>query len=122
MHEASPIYGAGKTHIAHQIVSNYLEELSSSTSPAGKLLVDPEVIIDPMGDTDLQQGLVFYTHGQTAYGEWLKKLSAQDRSPRGKCAAFVAKHQQLRDAPGKGFVKQLIKANQQRLALHAKKA
>lgn len=122
MRNPFPLHGAGKTRVAHQMVSQYLEELGSSSTPAGKLLVDPEVFIDPMGDSDLQQGLVFYTHGQTAYGEWLKKLSAQDRAPRGKCAAFFAKHQQLRDTPGKGFVKQLIKANQQRLARHAKKA
>lgn len=118
MQKTSPIYGAGKSHVARK----YLEDVLSSSAMAGKLLVDPDVILDPMGDRYLQLGLEFFAHGQSAYGEWLKKLSAQDRSPRGKCAVFFAKHQQLRDAPGKGFVKQLIKANQQRLALHAKKA
>lgn len=122
MHKASPVYGAGKSHVAHQVVSQYLEKLGSFSEPAGMLLVDPDVIIDPKGDSDLQQGLVFYTHGQSAYGEWLKKLGAQDRSPRGKCASYFAKHQQLREAPAKDFFKQLVKANQQRLALKAKNA
>jgi len=52
--------------------------------------------IDTKGDADLQQALKFYLRGQTAYGEWFKKLGSKDRPPRGSCAKFFESHKRHR--------------------------
>lgn len=52
--------------------------------------------IDPKGDAGLQQALKFYVRGQTAYGEWFKRLGSKDRPPRGSCTRFFEAHKHHR--------------------------
>ncbi|EKY4113707.1 TPA: hypothetical protein ACGW3M_000953 [Pseudomonas aeruginosa] len=52
--------------------------------------------IDLKGDPAITRQLKFICRGQTAYGEWLKKLSKRDRPPRGSCARFFEANQDVR--------------------------
>ncbi|OBY58933.1 hypothetical protein CAZ10_10215 [Pseudomonas aeruginosa] len=51
---------------------------------------------DPKGDPDLQLRLKFFMKGQTAYGEWFKRLGPGERPPRGRCTRFFKSHKHLR--------------------------
>lgn len=52
--------------------------------------------IDPKGDPYLQLRLKFFLKGQTAYGEWFKRIGPRDRPPRGRCTRFFKSHEHLR--------------------------
>lgn len=54
------------------------------------------VLFDAKGDQELIAGLAFLASGQKAYGEWLKRLSVNDRAPRGKCGRYFAVHSRFR--------------------------
>jgi hypothetical protein len=54
------------------------------------------MFFDPKGDSDITVALQFLTKGQRPFGEWLKRLSAKDRPPRGRCQKYFSKHQNHR--------------------------
>ncbi len=66
-----------------------LGELARSIAPQ-------PVLFDPKGDQELIEAIQYLARGQKAYGEWLKKLSANDRAPRGKCGRYFATHTRFR--------------------------
>lgn len=70
-----------------------LYELARGNSPQ-------PVLFDPKGDQGIIEALQFLTQGQKAYGEWFKKLTANDHSPRGKCTRFFEAHNRLRQYIG----------------------
>lgn len=53
-------------------------------------------IIDPKGDFELIDVVVFYSTGQLPFGEWLKKLGKNDTAPRGACCNYFAKNVRYR--------------------------
>jgi hypothetical protein len=54
------------------------------------------MFFDAKGDHSISEGLQFLTRGQLPFGEWMKKLGAQDRPPRGRCSKFFSANQKLR--------------------------
>lgn len=52
-------------------------------------------VFDPKGDAAMSRKLYFAVCGQQPYGEWLKKLTANDQPPRGKCGKYFAKNRDL---------------------------
>lgn len=53
-------------------------------------------MFDPKGDQEMIESFLFLARGQVAYGEWLKKLSVNDKAPRGECGRYFAAHSHLR--------------------------
>lgn len=51
---------------------------------------------DPKGDPDHQRRMKFFLKGQTAFGEWFKRLGPKDRPPRGRCFMYFKTHKHLR--------------------------
>lgn len=52
-------------------------------------------VFDPKGDAELERKLHFTICGQKPYGEWLKKLSANDQPPQGKCGKYFTENRNL---------------------------
>ena len=58
--------------------------------------VDATTFIDPKGDFAIIEKSTFLCKGQLPFGEWLKKLSKNDVSPRGACQVYFNKNAHLR--------------------------
>ncbi|CAK2864294.1 hypothetical protein VCRA2110O2_30237 [Vibrio crassostreae] len=52
-------------------------------------------VFDPKGDSALSSKLYFTACGQLPYGEWLKKLTANDQPPLGNCGKYFSKNSDL---------------------------
>ncbi len=104
-HNDRPVFGVGRSRIAGAIFTkeplepDWVEERVRINSDCVKVVrtnLNAEIFIDPKGDGETIERMLFFTRGQKAYGEWLKHLTKNEKAPRGKCANFFVKNIHLK--------------------------
>jgi len=82
-----------------EIDHNWVEERSRINSDCIKVTrtdLNAEMFFDPKGDAEIIERMHFVTQGQKAYGEWFKRLTKNEKAPRGKCGTYFAKNAHLK--------------------------
>jgi hypothetical protein len=79
---------------------NWVEDRVKISSGCTHVVItntNAEIFIDPKGDKDILERLLFAMYGQKPYGEWLKRLTKNERAPRGKCGKYFIKNVHLKN-------------------------
>jgi hypothetical protein len=83
-----------------EIEPNWVEErvrINSDCTQVIRTNLNAEMFLDPKGDREIIERMFFVTQCQKPYGEWIKRLTKNEKAPRGKCGKYFIKNSHLKN-------------------------